>query len=210
MAHYATALPFIPQRRTLATLRAAAAACQGCDLYLKAAQTVFGEGVVPSRLMLVGETPGEHEDRAGRPFVGPAGGLLDESIAAAGLDRGTIYVTNAVKHFRWEERGKRRLHKKPSWGQVEACRPWLLGEIEIVAPKLIVCLGATAAQSLLGAEFRITKSRGKIHKREAMPAVLATYHPSADLRAPMPADRARMKAELIHDLKAARQYLSTR
>jgi len=129
MAHYATALPFIPQRRTLATLRAAAAACQGCDLYLKATQTVFGEGVVPSRLMLVGETPGEHEDRAGRPFVGPAGSLLDESIAAAGLDRGTIYVTNAVKHFRWEERGKRRLHKKPSSREVGACHPWLEAEI---------------------------------------------------------------------------------
>jgi uracil-DNA glycosylase family protein len=207
MPRFLTAAPFLPKRRTLKTLAAAARQCEGCDLYRMATQTVFGEGPAPSRLMLVGEVPGDREDREGRPFVGPAGRLLDGSIRAAGLDKGAIYVTNAVKHFRWEERGKRRLHKKPSGGQVEACRPWLLAEIEVVEPEVVVCLGATAAQSLLGADFRITKSRGQLLEGDGM-KVLATYHPSAILRAPLSLDRERMEGEFIHDLTVVRRYLA--
>jgi uracil-DNA glycosylase family protein len=207
MSSFSTATPFVPERLTLETLREAAEDCKGCDLYRMATQTVFGEGAVPARLMLVGETPGDQEDRAGRPFVGPAGRLLDESLAAAGLDRSTVYVTNAVKHFRFEERGKRRLHKKPSAGQVQACKPWLLAEIDVVAPELIVCLGATAAQSLMGGAFRITKLRGQVLPRNGGAEILATYHPSAVLRAPLPSDRDRMKRELIQDLKVARRFL---
>jgi uracil-DNA glycosylase len=207
MTRFSTAAPFVPQRRTLTTLRAAAESCEGCDLYRMATQTVFGEGAVPARLMLVGETPGDQEDRAGRPFVGPAGRLLDESLEAAGLDRNELYITNAVKHFRYEERGKRRLHKKPSSGQIEACKPWLLAEIALVAPQLIVCLGATAGQTLLGAAFRITKSRGRILEADGPYELLATYHPSAVLRAPLPGDRERMRSEFIDDLTVARRFL---
>ena len=173
---------FLPPRMNLAALRASAAKCRGCDLYKDATQTVFGEGPKRAKLMLLGETPGDEEDRAGHPFVGPAGRLLDEVFDEAGLDRTEIYVTNAVKHFRWEPRGRRRLHKKPSARQIEACHPWLQAEILVVQPLLIVCLGATAAQSLLGRDFRITKQRGKFFDTDHA-AVMATYHPSAILRA---------------------------
>jgi DNA polymerase len=203
-----SAANFLPERMTLPALREAAEHCRGCDLYKRATQTVFGEGPKKADLMLVGEIPGDQEDRQGHVFVGPAGRLLDESLAAVGLNRKETYITNAVKHFSWEERGKRRLHKKPKWGEVQACKPWLQAEILAVAPKLIVCLGATAAQSLLGSDFRITKHRGKLLECELAERVMATYHPSAILRAPEPADRDRMRAEFIADLGRAVKLLA--
>jgi uracil-DNA glycosylase len=203
-----SAADFLPERRTLPALREAAEHCRGCDLYKRATQTVFGEGPKKAHLMLVGEIPGDQEDRQGHVFVGPAGQLLDESLAAVGLNRKETYVTNAVKHFSWEERGKRRLHKKPRWGEVQACKPWLQAEILAVAPRLIVCLGATAAQSLLGSDFRITKNRGKVLSCEWAERVMATYHPSAILRAPERAERDRMRAEFIADLSRAVKLLA--
>jgi DNA polymerase len=158
--------------------------------------------------MLVGEIPGDQEDRQGHVFVGPAGRLLDEALQAAGLNRKETYITNAVKHFSWQERGKRRLHQKPKWGEVQACKPWLQAEILTVAPKLVVCLGATAAQSLLGSQFRITKHRGELLKSELAERVMATHHPSAILRAPEPADRDRMRVEFIADLRRAVKLLA--
>jgi uracil-DNA glycosylase len=160
--------------------------------------------------MLVGETPGDQEDRQGRPFVGPAGRLLDEALAKAGLRRETVYITNAVKHFKWEERGKRRLHKKPSAREQAACRPWLEAEIRAVRPRVIVCLGATAAQSLIRRNFRITKERGKMLASELAQTILATHHPSAALRAPQPEDRRRMRDELASDLETACAALKRR
>jgi uracil-DNA glycosylase len=168
-----------------------------------ATQTVFGEGPATAELILIGETPGDQEDRQGRPFVGPAGRLLDEALTAAGLDRQSVYITNAVKHFKWEERGKRRLHKKPSAREQAACRPWLEAEIRVVRPRVIVCLGATAAQSLPGAAFRITKQRGRLLTSNPSEAILATHHPSAVLRTPLPEDRQRMREELAADLRTA-------
>ena len=186
----------------------AAEHCRGCDLYKRATQTVFGEGPKKAALMLVGEIPGDQEDQQGHVFVGPAGRLLDESLAAVGLNRKETYITNAVKHFSWQERGKRRLHQKPKWGEVQACKPWLQAEILTIAPKLVVCLGATAAQSLLGSDFRITKHRGELLKSELADRVMATYHPSAILRAPEPADRDRMRVEFIADLRRAIKLLA--
>lgn len=207
MARHLTATPFLPVVLNYKNLKSAASKCRGCDLFLKATQTVFGVGPSLARLMLVGETPGDQEDLAGKPFVGPAGALLDSSLEEAGLDRKTVYVTNAVKHFRYEERGKRRLHKKPNQGQTDACRPWLLAEIELVAPKLIVCLGATAAQALLGKDFRVSKSRGELIERAHPSPILPTFHPSAVLRAPSDEDRRRMRAEFTGDLKTAAAFL---
>jgi DNA polymerase len=158
--------------------------------------------------MLIGEVPGDREDLEGKPFVGPAGKLLDELLHEAGIERQGAYVTNAVKHFGFEERGKRRLHKKPRWSEVQACKPWLLAEITVVAPKLIVCLGATAAQSLMGSDFRITKQRGQILETEWSPFLMATYHPSAILRAPDKEAAERMRSELVDDLRGAVQKLS--
>jgi DNA polymerase len=206
----ASAADFLPQRKSLRVLRLAAQSCQGCELYQRATQTVFGEGPATAHIMLVGETPGDREDRAGKPFVGPAGRLLDEALAAAGIDRATAYVTNAVKHFRWEERGKRRLHKKPRWSEVQACKPWLLAEIEAIAPQVIVCLGATAAQSLMGAAFRITKMRGRILDSPLSIPLMATYHPSAILRAPEEAEAQRMRQEFVSDLRGVRRRLTAR
>jgi uracil-DNA glycosylase len=194
---------FLPDRMSLKSMRDAAEGCRGCELYRNATQTVFGLGPKRATLMLVGETPGDEEDREGRPFVGPAGRLLDEALAEAGLDRREVYVTNAVKHFRWEPRGKRRLHKKPTTRQIEACRPWLQAEILVVKPPTIVCLGATAAQALLGREFRISKQRGRFFRTAWADAVIATHHPSAVLRAPDKADRDRKRGELIDDLQRA-------
>jgi uracil-DNA glycosylase len=172
----------VHKKPDLQRLRRRAARCTDCPLYANATQTVFGEGPAGARLMLVGEQPGDAEDRQGHPFVGPAGRLLDQALAAAGIDRKTVYVTNAVKHFKWEPRGKRRMHKTPAQREVEACLQWLEGEIAAVQPAIIVCLGATAAKALLGAAFRITASRGELQRPEGLPPVIATFHPSYLLR----------------------------
>jgi uracil-DNA glycosylase len=198
-----SAADYLPPEMTLPSLREAAMGCHGCDLYKRATQTVFGVGPKTSRLMLVGETPGDQEDLQGKPFVGPAGRLLDGALEAVGLDRGHVYVTNAVKHFKWEERGKKRLHKKPGRREVVACRAWLEAEIFTIQPELIVTLGATAAQSLLGTAFRISQQRGEIIKSDWAPALVATYHPSAILRAPTSEDRRRMREEFVQDLRTA-------
>jgi uracil-DNA glycosylase len=201
MAEAMTAAPFVPKQMNLTALRRAAEECRGCDLYKGATQTVFGQGPRRAHVMLLGEMPGNDEDIEGEPFVGPAGRLLDESLEEAGIERNDVYVTNAVKHFRWEPRGKRRLHKKPAARQIEACRPWLQAEVLVVKPPVIVCLGATAAQTLLGRAFRVTKDRGKFIKSEWAPAIMATYHPSAILRAPDKEHRDRMRGEFVADLR---------
>ena len=180
----ADSLPLIPPTTSLDELRQAAARCTACDLYKNATQTVFGEGESGARVMLVGEQPGDREDLAGDPFVGPAGRILDEGLEAAGVDRRDAYVTNVVKHFKWEARGKRRIHKKPNALEIAACRPWLDAEVEAVGPELVVCLGATAAQAVLGRDFRITKQRGQFFEGLLGPTVTATAHPSSILRAP--------------------------
>src|SRR3954469_19951790 len=167
---------FLPQRLSLPTLREAAKDCEGCDLYLAATQTVFGEGPTSARIVFVGEQPGDYENREGRPFVGPAGRVFDEALAAAGIARKLTYVTNAVKHFSFEPRGKARLHKKPRVGEVRACAPWLRAELKVIKPEVLVLLGATAAQSVWGPSFRLTQARGKIQSGELAPAILATIH----------------------------------
>jgi uracil-DNA glycosylase len=177
-----SAADFLPQKRTLESLRAAAQACRGCDLYKNATQTVFGEGPKDATVMLVGEQPGDMEDRQGRPFVGPAGRILDKALAEAHILRDEVYITNAVKHFRWIQRGKRRLHQKPLIRQVIACKPWLEAEIEVVRPKVLVCLGATAALSMVGRTVRITQDRGKFFDTDSGAAVLITIHPSSIYR----------------------------
>lgn len=194
---------FLPERRTVPALREAAAHCRGCPLYLHATQTVFGEGAAHAAIMLVGEQPGDREDLTGKPFVGPAGQLLDDALAEAGLERRAVYVTNAVKHFNFEPRGKFRLHKRPPVSAVKACMPWLKAEITTVRPAVVVLLGATAAQAVFGAKFRITRERGKLLEHELAPALIATLHPSAILRAPDEAARAEGRAMLIADLKLA-------
>ncbi len=188
-------------------LRRRAASCRACDLWKRGTQTVFGEGGPAPRLMLVGEQPGDEEDRTGRPFVGPAGKLLDRALAEAGIDRALAYVTNAVKHFKWEPRGKRRIHSKPSAGEVAACMPWLRSEIEALRPRVIVCLGATAAQALLGRAFRVTLSRGQPVPSDLAPHVLATVHPSSILRAPDEGARHREYARFVEDLRMAGRLL---
>lgn len=202
-----SAQDFLPAEHTLPALRAAAAHCRGCALYEGATQTVFGEGPARAKLMVVGETPGDREDLAGKPFVGPAGTLLDAAFEQAGIARDEVYVTNAVKHFKWEPRGKRRLHAKPSSREVSACRPWLDAEIKAVRPRTIICLGATAAQCLIGKEFRITRQRGTLLPFSVADWILATYHPSAVLRAPDPERRHAMREELIQDLIVAAKSL---
>jgi len=177
-----SAADFIPPQPTLATLREAAAGCTACPLHANATQTVFGEGAAHARLMIVGETPGDQEDRQGRPFVGPAGRLLDRCLAAAGIERDRTYVTNVVKHFKWLPRGKKRLHAKPNAMEIRACRPWLEAEIAQVRPRVLVCLGATAAQTLLGPGFRVSTQRGQLVESRLAPFVLATVHPSSLLR----------------------------
>jgi uracil-DNA glycosylase family protein len=209
MATKTSAAPFLPPRLNLKSLREAASHCEGCDLYRNATQTVFGEGRRGASIFLVGEVPGDEEDRQGHPFVGPAGRLLDDALEEAGIARDEVYVTNAVKHFRWEPRGKRRLHKKPSARHIEACRPWLQAEILVVKPHVLVCLGATAAQSILGNDFRITKQRGKFFKSEHAAWITATYHPSAILRAPDKEDRDQKRAELVDDLRRAAKRIAT-
>ena len=202
-----SAADFIPPNPTLPALREAAAGCRGCDLWVNATQTVFGEGPRSADVMLVGEQPGDQEDRQGHPFVGPSGQLLDAGLEEAGIDRNRVYVTNSVKHFKFVviERG-RRLHKKPSAGEVRACNPWLQEEIRVVKPRVVVALGATAAQALLGKQFRVTQDRGKPIKTDFAEAVVATVHPSAVLRAPADA-REEARREFFADLKKVAKYL---
>ncbi len=179
-----TAARLIPANPTLPRLVEAARRCEACDLYLRGTQTVFGEGSRNAQVILVGEQPGDKEDLQGRPFVGPAGALLDRALEQAGIDRSKVYVTNAVKHFKWEPRGKRRIHKKPNAMEIAACRPWLDAEIEVVKPQVVVCLGATAAQALLGKDFKVTQRRGELIPSSVVPLIVATVHPSSILRAP--------------------------
>ena len=194
---------------TLERLARDAAGCRACELWRGATQTVFGEGPVDAELMLVGEQPGDHEDLAGHPFVGPAGRVLDEALTAAGIDRADVYVTNAVKHFKWRARGTRRIHDKPNRMEVAACRPWLDGELAAVQPRVLVLLGATAAQALLGTAFRVTRERGRpIAGTEFAEQVLATVHPSAILRIPDRDARAEAERGLAADLRTARELLS--
>lgn len=202
-----SAANFLPARRDLKSLRAAAAHCEGCPLFTNATQTVFGEGNVHAAVLLVGEQPGDREDQEGHPFVGPAGQLLDRCLTEAGIARDDVYITNAVKHFKWEPRGKRRIHKKPSAREVAACRPWLYAEMAAVEPQLIICLGATAAQSLLGASFRVTRDRGKVIDVAGSVPAIATVHPSSILRAPDEAAREEARAGFITDLRTAAAYL---
>jgi DNA polymerase len=195
------AADFLPKKPSLPAARAAAARCRGCGLYRHATQTVFGEGADDAEVMLVGETPGDREDLAGRPFVGPAGQLLDRALAAAGIDRKTVYVTNVVKHFKWEPRGKRRLHKRPMPGEIGACLPWLRMEIALVRPQVIVCLGATAGQALLGSKFSVTRERGRYLPSPLAPFVLATLHPSALLRIREQGERRKAFERFVADLE---------
>ena len=199
----------IPDRPTLPTVRNASKECQACDLYKLGTQTVFGEGARDAELMLVGEQPGDQEDLTGQPFVGPAGKLLDKALAQAGIDRAKVYVTNVVKHFKWEPRGKRRIHKKPSASEIAACRPWLDTEIQLVKPRAIICLGATAAQALLGKQFRVTAHRGTFISSSLAPLVLATVHPSSILRERDDDARRREEQRFVDDLRKVARALSS-
>jgi uracil-DNA glycosylase family protein len=191
----------IPPSPTLGSLRRTAASCQACDLWKRGTQTVFGEGQNSATVMFVGEQPGDEEDIKGKPFVGPAGKLLDKALDEAGIDRSRTYVTNVVKHFKWVPRGKRRIHEKPNAAQIGACKPWLLAEISVLKPDVIVCLGATAAQALLGRQFRVTTQRGQFVPSELAPKMLATVHPSSILRAPDDASRREEMRRFVNDLK---------
>jgi uracil-DNA glycosylase len=202
-----SAADFLPEKLTLPLLREAAKSCRGCELWRKGTQTVFGEGASHAKIVLVGEQPGDKEDLSGKPFVGPAGALLDKALVEAGIDRKEVYVTNAVKHFNWEPRGKRRIHKKPNALHIAACRPWLDAEIAAIKPQVIVCLGATAAQALLGKSFRVTQSRGELMPSELAPYILATVHPSSILRAPDEDSRHEEMAKFIADLRKVKSVL---
>ena len=209
MSTIESAAAFLPDRLTLTGLRDAARACTACPLYLTATQTVFGEGLQRAEVMLVGEQPGDREDLEGRPFVGPAGRLLDEALVEAGIDRDAAYVTNVVKHFKFEPRGKRRIHQKPNWSEIGPCRPWLDAELAVVSPKALVCLGATAAQALLGRQFRVTRERGRMLDSELAPLVLATVHPSSILRAPAE-ERDRERSLFVADLGVVAKAMRAR
>ena len=193
-----TAAPLVPEQPSLSKLREAAAGCTACDLYKTGTQTVFGDGTRNAEVMFVGEQPGDQEDLQGKPFVGPAGQLLDKALEEAGIDRSKVYVTNVVKHFKWQARGKRRIHQKPNWAEIAACRPWLEAELEVVQPRVLVCLGATAAQALLGRDFRVSRMRGEPVESDLAEHVVATVHPSAILRAD---EREREFAEFVRDLE---------
>ena len=206
-----SAAEFLPEDRSLPTLREAAAGCRGCSLYRNATQTVFGEGTTRADVMFVGEQPGDQEDLQGRPFVGPAGKLLDRALEEAGIDRTKVYVTNAVKHFKWTPapRGKRRIHKKPGAEEIRACRPWLDAELEQVGPKVVVALGATAAQALLGRTFKVTERRGELLETDDIDAlVTATVHPSSILRAPDEVSRASAFESFVRDLESVARALA--
>ena len=196
-----SAADLIPEQLSLPSLKTAAADCQACDLWEKGTQTVFGDGRSKATVMFIGEQPGNEEDLTGKPFVGPAGRLLDKALAEAGIDRQKTYVTNVVKHFKWEPRGKRRIHKKPNSVEIKACRPWLEAEITLVKPKILVALGATAAQSLLGLQFRVTKQRGELLEFTLAPYIMATVHPSSILRAPDEETRQLEYRNFVADLK---------
>jgi|ERR1043166_8071922 DNA polymerase len=204
----ATAAPLVPPKPTLTKLRQTAATCKACDLWKLGKQTVFGEGRRESKVMFVGEQPGFQEDIAGRPFVGPAGRVLDQALQESGIDRQTVYVTNVVKHFKWKPVGKRHMHDTPNASEIAACRPWLDAEIATVKPEVIVCLGRTAAQALLGRDFRVTQDRGKFVQSNLAPRVLATVHPSSLLRAPDPETRHRETKRFVEDLKKVAEILS--
>jgi uracil-DNA glycosylase family protein len=198
---------FLPKRRTLESLGAAARSCKGCDLYKNATQTVFGEGAKDASLVLVGEQPGDMEDREGHPFVGPAGRMLDKALGEARIPREDVYITNAVKHFRWIQRGKRRLHQKPSVRQVTACKPWLQSEIRVIQPKVVVCLGATAAQSVLGRLVRIAQERGKFFDGRHGEAVFVTIHPSSIFRQREKAEREEEYRHFLSEMKLVQRKL---
>jgi uracil-DNA glycosylase family protein len=203
-----TAARLLPERRSLRSLRKAAAGCRACPLWRNATQTVFGQGSASADLMLVGEQPGDREDVEGAPFVGPAGRILDQALEDAGIDRGDVYVTNVVKHFKWRQgRGKRRLHQRPNAEEIGACRPWLEAELEAVRPKILVCLGATAAKALFGSGFRVTKERGKFVDSELAPRATATVHPSSILRIDDDAERGLAREEFTRDLGAVGREL---
>lgn len=205
-----TAADLVPANPTLNELRKAAAGCKACDLWKHSTQTVFGEGSSHAHVMLVGEQPGDKEDLQGRPFVGPAGTVLDQALAAAGIQRNDVYVTNIVKHFKWEPQGKLRLHKKPNAGEISACHPWLEAEIRAVRPQVVVLLGATAAQGVLGSDFRVTEHRGECIRSEIAPYVLATVHPSLILRTADDDARHEEMRKFVDDLKQVAQLLSRR
>ena len=197
----------VPDQLTLPALREAAAGCRACDLYKTGTQTVFGQGAEHAQVMFVGEQPGDREDREGKPFVGPAGRVLDEALEEAGIDRRHVYITNAVKHFKWKPQGKRRLHQKPNAAEINACRPWLDGEIAVVKPHLLVLLGATAAQALLGRDFRVSVQRAQLMERPGLPPMMATVHPSSILRAPDDETREIEMRAFVQDLKRVAQHL---
>jgi DNA polymerase len=199
--------PFVPHNPTLPQLRDAAQQCQGCDLYRNATQAVLGDGPSTARIFVIGEQPGDKEDLAGHPFVGPAGAILDRALQEAGIDRSEVYITNAVKHFKFEEPGKRRIHKKPSETEIAACSPWLAAELAIVQPDLIVCLGATAARAVIGKKHRLLEERGRFFEHPAARSVTATVHPSAILRAPDSAQRHAAYEAFLNDWKAIRKHL---
>ncbi len=203
-----TAAPLVPGRPTLPRLREAAAGCTACHLWKLGTQTVFGEGAAESEVMFVGEQPGDQEDLQGRPFVGPAGRVLDDAMLEAGIDRTKAYVTNAVKHFKWQARGKRRIHQKPNAAEMAACRPWLDAELEVVKPSVLVALGSTAAQALLGRQFRVTQQRGVPVESDLAPTVLATVHPSSILRAPDEEARRQAYADFVADLRVVADHVS--
>src|SRR5512133_592881 len=194
-----TAAPLVPPQPTLKKLKEAAAGCKACPLWKTGTQTVFGEGLTKSEVMFVGEQPGDQEDKAGAPFVGPAGKILDEGLEEAGIDRSLAYVTNVVKHFKWQARGKRRIHQKPNWSEIAACRPWLDAELAVVQPQVLVCLGATAAQALIDRKFRVTQQRGQPVESTLAPVVIATVHPSSILRSD---DRDAEFAAFVSDLRS--------
>jgi uracil-DNA glycosylase family protein len=201
-----SAADFLPEELSLDALRKAAGGCKACHLWELGTQTVFGEGPPGAAIMFVGEQPGDHEDRVGRPFVGPAGRLFDQALEAAGIDRSQTYITSAVKHFKWKARGKRRIHQTPNWAEVTACRPWLEAELKVVEPRVLVLLGATAAQSLLGRQFRVTQKRRKLVESDLAEAVTATVHPSAILRGE-PEQRETELAAFVEDLRFAKSFV---
>jgi DNA polymerase len=205
-----SAAPFVPDTTSVKKLSAAAHACTGCDLYRNATQVVFGAGPQKARVLFVGEQPGDQEDRQGQPFVGPAGALLDKALDDAGIPRDEVYVTNAVKHFSWEPRGKRRIHKKPRVSEIKACRPWLEAELRAVKPEVVVCLGATAAQSVLGPQFKLMQGRGTLQRSDLSNRVIATIHPSSVLRAPDPEGRRAAYEMLVSDLKVVAREIRVR
>jgi uracil-DNA glycosylase len=205
-----TAAPLVPKQPSLPKLREAAAGCRACELWKRGTQTVFGEGTRNAEIVFVGEQPGDKEDLAGRPFVGPAGALLDRALVEAGIDRRRAYVTNVVKHFKWQAKGKRRIHQKPNAAEIAACRPWFDAELAVVKPEVAVALGATAAQALLGRQFRLTRQRGRPVESDLAPLVVATVHPSSILRAPDEESRREAYAEFVADLRRVAKLLRTK